>query len=63
MASVAPGCDRMNHHPKWENNWTTLDVYITTHDLDNKISSLDIELANYFNVEFNNFEEYIKKQN
>ncbi len=33
------------HHPRWENQWRTVTVYLTTWDIGLRISRLDIDLA------------------
>lgn len=45
---VAPACDIANHHPRWENNWRTLRIWLTTWDAEHQITSRDIDLARYF---------------
>jgi pterin-4a-carbinolamine dehydratase len=35
----------MNHHPRWENQWTTVTIWLSTWDIGHKISLLDINLA------------------
>ena len=45
MASAVEPIDRLNHHPRWENVWNRVDVYLSTHDLGNRISARDVELA------------------
>lgn len=48
MSLVAPGCDIAMHHPRWENVWKTLRVYLTTWDIGHRISDRDLQLARYF---------------
>ena len=48
MVQVAPGCDIAQHHPRWENLWKSLRVYLSTWDIGHKISDRDIQLARYF---------------
>jgi pterin-4a-carbinolamine dehydratase len=48
MNEVAPGCDIANHHPRWENIWTTVRVFLTTWDIGHRISDRDVQLARYF---------------
>ncbi|MEO8259580.1 MAG: 4a-hydroxytetrahydrobiopterin dehydratase [Acidobacteriota bacterium] len=48
MTEVAPGCDIANHHPRWENIWKTVRVFLTTWDIGQRISDRDIQLARYF---------------
>ena len=55
MAQVAPGCDIANHHPRWENLWKSLRVYLTTWDIGHKISDRDIQLARYFDRAYSEF--------
>jgi pterin-4a-carbinolamine dehydratase len=55
MNQVAPGCDIALHHPRWENVWQTVRVYLTTWDIDHQISDRDIQLAKYFDKAFSDF--------
>src|SRR5262249_21289867 len=48
MAQVAPGCDIAMHHPRWENIWRTLRVFLTTWDIGHRLSDRDLQLARYF---------------
>jgi pterin-4a-carbinolamine dehydratase len=57
MSMVAPGCDIANHHPRWQNIWQTLMVYLTTWNIGHKISDRDIQLAKYFD---NSYQEFMK---
>lgn len=43
-AMVEP-VNKMQHHPRLENQWRTVIVYLSTWDIGQKISRLDIELA------------------
>jgi len=55
MNEVAPGCDIAIHHPRWENIWKTLRVYLTTWDIGHRISDRDIQLAKYFDKAYSEF--------
>jgi pterin-4a-carbinolamine dehydratase len=55
MNQVAPGCDIALHHPRWENVWRTVRVYLTTWDIGHQISDRDIQLAKYFDKAFSDF--------
>jgi pterin-4a-carbinolamine dehydratase len=55
MSEVAPGCDIAIHHPRWENIWKTLRVYLTTWDIGHRISDRDVQLAKYFDIAYSNF--------
>ncbi|HEX6385741.1 MAG TPA: 4a-hydroxytetrahydrobiopterin dehydratase [Anaerolineae bacterium] len=45
MVSVGIHADKMDHHPEWSNVYNRVSVALVTHDLDNAISNLDVELA------------------
>ncbi len=45
MVSVALYADKQDHHPEWSNVYNKVSVNLVTHDLDNAISNLDVDLA------------------
>ena len=45
MMSVAIECDKLDHHPEWHNVYNRVTVDMVTHDMDNSISTWDIEIA------------------
>ncbi|MFT7670338.1 MAG: pterin-4a-carbinolamine dehydratase [Planctomycetota bacterium] len=45
MHDAVPRINQLNHHPRWENQWRTLTVYLSTWDIGNRISEVDVELA------------------
>jgi pterin-4a-carbinolamine dehydratase len=55
MAEVAAGCEVTDHHPRWENIYRTLRVYLTTWGIDHQISDRDIQLARYFDEAYSKF--------
>lgn len=55
MSQVAPGCDIAMHHPRWENIWQTIRVYLTTWDIGHRLSDRDVQLARYFDRAFAEF--------
>jgi pterin-4a-carbinolamine dehydratase len=55
MNMLAPGCDIANHHPRWENIWRTLRVYLSTWNIGHAISDRDIQLAKYFDSAYESF--------
>jgi pterin-4a-carbinolamine dehydratase len=55
MSQVAKGCDIANHHPRWENIWKTLRVFLTTWNIGHRISDRDIQLAKYFDTAYAQF--------
>jgi pterin-4a-carbinolamine dehydratase len=48
-AAVEP-VQKLQHHPRWENQWRTVTVYLSTWDIGNKITALDIQLARAFDA-------------
>lgn len=55
MGTVAPGCDIAIHHPRWENVWKTLRVYLSTWDIVHRVTDRDIQLARYFDKAYEDF--------
>jgi 4a-hydroxytetrahydrobiopterin dehydratase len=49
MASVAVIAESMNHHPEWFNVYTTVRVWLTSHEA-NGISKKDVEMAKKINA-------------
>ncbi len=45
MVSVAIHADKADHHPDWSNAYNRVEVNLSTHDLDDAISNLDVDLA------------------
>jgi pterin-4a-carbinolamine dehydratase len=56
MYQVAPGCDIAIHHPRWENIWKTVRVYLSTWDIEHRISDRDIQLARYLDKAYSEFD-------
>ena len=44
MTQVAIFAEKWNHHPEWDNVYKTVNVTLTTHDVDG-VSALDAKLA------------------
>ncbi|MEZ5480353.1 MAG: 4a-hydroxytetrahydrobiopterin dehydratase [Thiolinea sp.] len=56
MSEVAPGCDIASHHPRWENIWKTLTVFLSTWDGElHKVTDRDVMLAKYFDRAYGEF--------
>jgi 4a-hydroxytetrahydrobiopterin dehydratase len=45
MVSCGVYADKIDHHPEWSNIYNRVQVRLVTHDLGNKISTLDVALA------------------
>ena len=50
MTKVAMICEKYNHHPEWINNYSKVNIKLTTHDLGG-LTNLDQKIA----TEINNF--------
>jgi len=44
MSQIAIWAEKMNHHPEWFNVYRTIDVLLTSHDVDG-LSMRDVKLA------------------
>lgn len=62
MCQVAPGCDIAMHHPRWENLWKTIRVYLTTWDIGHRVSDRDVQLARYFDRSYSEYPGSAYKQ-
>ena len=51
MTKVALICEKYNHHPNWENVYSTVIIRLTTHDLGG-ITNMDQTLASEINKVF-----------
>jgi 4a-hydroxytetrahydrobiopterin dehydratase len=45
MTRVALLAEKADHHPTWTNTWNTVEVWLSTHDAGNKITTKDYNLA------------------
>ncbi|MGH7234391.1 MAG: reverse transcriptase-like protein [Candidatus Saccharimonadales bacterium] len=45
MTQVAAVSERQNHHPRWENEWNVVKIWLSTHNEQNKITDRDRSLA------------------
>jgi len=45
MAKVAEVAEQMNHHPRWENEWNVVQIWLQTHEEKGEITDKDRALA------------------
>jgi pterin-4a-carbinolamine dehydratase len=45
IREVSESADKVQHHPRWENIWRTVTIWLSTWDIGHKPSQLDIDLA------------------
>lgn len=45
MAKVAELAERMNHHPRWENEWSVVQIWLITHEAEGNVTAKDREMA------------------
>lgn len=46
MERASAEINRLDHHPRWQNEWNVVDIWIATHEQDMEITDADYELAN-----------------
>lgn len=46
MERVASAANRLDHHPRWQNEWNVVDIWLATHEESMQITNADHELAN-----------------
>ena len=45
MTKAAEIAEEQNHHPRWENEWSVVQIWLITHEGDKRITDKDRELA------------------
>lgn len=46
MERVADAANRLDHHPRWQNEWNSVEIWLATHEQDMRITDRDRQLAN-----------------
>jgi len=49
VSQIGRAAEDLNHHPDIDIRWKNLKISVVTHDLGNKLSNLDLELAQKVN--------------
>lgn len=55
MAGISPRIEEFHHHPRWENFWTTVRVWLSTWDIEFKASTYDVEMARWLDAAYLDF--------
>jgi pterin-4a-carbinolamine dehydratase len=55
MAEATKHISVVQHHPRWENTWRTLRVWLSTWDIGHKPSRIDLDLAEYLDHLFGKY--------
>ena len=45
MARVALAAEKMNHHPKWTNEYNVVEMWLSTHDAGDVVTEKDQKLS------------------
>ncbi|HET9174508.1 MAG TPA: reverse transcriptase-like protein [Candidatus Saccharimonadales bacterium] len=45
ITKVAALAEQMNHHPRWENEWSVVQIWLITHEAEGNITDKDREMA------------------
>ena len=45
MTRVALAAEKMDHHPTWKNTYNEVEIWLSTHDAGNTVTSKDHDLA------------------
>ncbi len=45
MTSVALQAERLNHHPKWTNQYNVVEIWLSTHEQGDTVTDLDWKLC------------------
>ena len=57
MSDAVAHIERVEHHPRWENLWRTVTVWLSTWDIGHLPSRLDIDLARYLDAQYHAMNE------
>jgi 4a-hydroxytetrahydrobiopterin dehydratase len=45
MVKVAFLAEKINHHPKWTNEWNKVEIWLSTHDAGDVVTEKDLSMA------------------
>ena len=56
MSTASRHISKVKHHPTWENVWRTITVWLSTWDIGHKPSSYDLDLAEYLDELYRDYQ-------
>lgn len=54
MQSVADEAEKLEHHPRWQNIYNTVEIWLSTHEAGNEVTELDRDLAEAIDTIYEN---------
>jgi ribonuclease HI/pterin-4a-carbinolamine dehydratase len=57
MQAVAAEAEQRQHHPRWENTWNKVRIWLSTHDAGDKVTEKDRALAEFIDALFRSGQE------
>jgi 4a-hydroxytetrahydrobiopterin dehydratase len=56
MQKVAEAAEAANHHPRWQNEWNKVEIWLSSHDAGNKVTDKDRGVADKIDEIYKDFE-------
>src|SRR4051794_15204144 len=47
MQACIEGIEQRDHHPAWCNTYNSVDIHLNTHDVGNRVTEKDVDLAEF----------------
>lgn len=57
MGAVAEEAERLQHHPRWQNFYNIVEIWLTTHDARSTVTDKDYELADIIDNIYKNYND------
>lgn len=55
MTSVAKAAEQTQHHPKWQNEWNKVEIWLSTHEEGGKVTDKDRQMADVIDKIFEGY--------
>jgi 4a-hydroxytetrahydrobiopterin dehydratase len=56
MQKVAKAANQANHHPKWLNEWSKVEIWLSTHEAGDTVTDKDHSLAKQIDAIYKEYE-------